>query len=253
MDDDNNNNNNNKSMNAINDRHDNGHGRSESKTKRRRTKENHHALYQEVAFAERQSTGRPGSPHRFFSKSYRVTTPNQDCNSFLSLGHDNDEQSCSRTSESGQQIVHQHANSLVIVTAGYLVRDELEKRQSQQLDKEGDVLKIERLQYLQSVGNSQSVGGKRKKPKTVNGVGVWDAPGIVRPNDKIAVVTFSDGSTLDLKCCVAGTLLEINDKLSTFQDDAKEDGDLRSLLIDDPLLDGYLAVVKPIGFPCNLI
>mmetsp|Transcript_17158 Transcript_17158/g.32490 ORF Transcript_17158/g.32490 Transcript_17158/m.32490 type:complete len:244 (-) Transcript_17158:2418-3149(-) len=243
-------------MNTANgDRHENAHGITESKPKRRRTKENHRALYHEVAFTERKSTGRPASPHRFFSKSYSVTlSSHQDSNDFLNLESSREEQSTGPI-ENGQ-IVHQHANSLVIVTAGYLVRDELRKRQSQQLlNKQGDALKIQRFQFQQSVFNSQSVGGKRKRPpRTVNGVGDRDTPGMVRPSDNIAVVTFTDGSILDLKCCVAGTLLDINEKLSTSEDGAKQDGVIAgsSLLIEDPLLDGYLAVIMPTGFPCNV-
>lgn len=233
-----------------NTHHDNAHEKNRSKTKRRRAKENHNGLYNELAFVEREPTGRPGTPHRFFSKSYRVTNPIQDT-ALVDLANC-EEQSLS-PSDNGQ-IVHQHANSLVIVTAGYLVRDELQKRQSQLCGKQSDLLKIQNFEFLQSVNNAQSVGAKRKKLKTGNGAGIWDTPGIVRPMDDIAVVTFSDGSTLNLKCCVAGTLLEINHRLLAFENDMKLDADdLVSLLVDDPLLDGYLAVVKPIGFPCNLI
>jgi hypothetical protein len=81
--------------------------------------------------------------------------------------------------------------------------------------------------------------------------------GIVRPNDVLAVVKFqhrnnnnstketdatsTSTSSIPLSCCVWGTILERN-HVNLEKNPA--------LLLQDPLLDGYLAVVLPTGpFP----
>ena len=78
------------------------------------------------------------------------------------------------------------------------------------------------------------------------------------PNDTICTVTLSNGKEVQLKCCVEGTVIELNNRLlnnvvsdegnssnKTKQETISErDGDV-SVLSKDPLLDGYFAVIMP--------
>ena len=77
--------------------------------------------------------------------------------------------------------------------------------------------------------------------------------GYVSPQDTLCTVTLSNGKEIQLKCCVEGTIIEINNRLvhrpSNVSDDTSLDrsiteGDV-SLLTKEPLLDGYLAVIMP--------
>lgn len=218
-----------------------------SGSKRKNLKRNNQDLYDGISYMERESTGRPGTPHRFFSKSYSVKI-NKDIAEGSNV--------VSRGDNLGflnhpRQVVHQHANSLVVVTAGDVVRDEICKRKTRFADTE-DSWKIKNFDYLQSVSSSQTVGGKRKRNKKIMET-AEKIPGIVCPTDDLAVVTFMDGSTLYLKCCVAGTILELNERMPvpTNGGTNNQDGrakDTLSLLEEDPLLDGYLAVIMPNGF-----
>ena len=88
---------------------------------------------------------------------------------------------------------------------------------------------------------------------------VEEHDGNVLPNDDtICTVTLSNGNVVELKCCVEGTVIELNNRLlnnvvsdegnssnKTKQETISErDGDV-SVLSKDPLLDGYLAVIMP--------
>ena len=81
--------------------------------------------------------------------------------------------------------------------------------------------------------------------------------GNVLPNDTICTVTLSNGKVVKLKCCVEGTVIELNNRLlnnvvsdegnssnKTKQEVDNRSGDV-SVLSKDPLLDGYLAVIMP--------
>jgi hypothetical protein len=140
--------------------------------------------YKDLTYVQIPSSGRPGTPHSFFKESYSV---------------DN-------------QIVHQHANGLCIVTAGR-------------------PMETTKIEFAVQAAPHQSLAEKRKsQSKRLKGKQVVDS---VHPRD--CLVTLDDVS---LKCCVWGTILEVNDKLSS------------KLLSTDPLLDGYLAVILPTGpFP----
>ena len=86
---------------------------------------------------------------------------------------------------------------------------------------------------------------------------VEEHDGNVLPNDTICTVTLSNGKVVQLKCCVEGTVIELNNRLlnnvvsdegnssnKTKQEVDNRSGDV-SVLSKDPLLDGYLAVIMP--------
>lgn len=323
--------------------------------------------YDGITFLRRESTGRPGTPHRFFSSSYTVKNEIDNIEAGTS-GNDIEpkseppqEKKISEGSPSEplvmppilkprelnvciphHQVIHQHKNGLVIVTAGSAIQNFLTTRtknlegNSTTPNVDADVdssmttnscktitpdscnVKIIDVTFPPQISDFQTVGAKRKKAKKMkSGVGCGkNGDGYVRPKDTIAVVTFDDGSTIDLKCCVAGTLLEVNERLvgnartsarkndldeskhederkgesghvhkkvkSEVKDDANIDfhkGHLDAsgrndqmevgikqqemnntehtqskeqsgkLLLNDPLLEGFLAVIMPSGFP----
>ncbi len=124
-------------------------------------------------------------------------------------------------------------------------------------------VKIRDMQFLVQASNSQTVGKKRKQAKkmksgnatfsfhnngSIPGAGGNNNnnhnhnDGMVKPNDLLAQIKLTNGITVNVPSCVCGTLLEVNDNL-------KQNENL-SLLVDDPLLDGYIAVILPNGsFP----
>jgi len=86
--------------------------------------------------------------------------------------------------------------------------------------------------------NEQGTNDKNKNDGNTNARS--SANGMVKPNDILAQIILTNGITINIPSCVCGTLLEVNTNL-------KED---LSLLVDDPLLDGYVAVILPNGsFP----
>ena len=210
-------------------------------TNRKRKRNLQKARYDGIKFTPRATSGRPGSPHRFFSSSYLV-----------SIDSDDADQSASADSSTPIQIpegqvVHRHANGLAIVTGGSLIKDLLQKHDSTITDS-SQKIKIKEFKFMPKISASQSVGGKRKKARKMKGGD--NSPGIVSPTDTLAVVTFSDDTSLKLKCCVAGTLLEVNKDLEMGDHDSYEKTLL--LLSDGALLDGYLGVIMPTsGFPSS--
>ena len=197
-----------------------GNNSNENKgKKRRRADEAFAKAYDGVKFTPIPSTGRPGSPHRYFRESYQVEF----------LQQDEQQQGEGQQSFVPSQIVHSHVNGLAVVTAGNGINSQSS---------------IEAVQVLVQQANvaSQSAGNKRKqKAKMLRGQAVSDA---VYPRDALATITTSTGKDADagqqqqLRCCVWGSVLEVNPNLTP------------QLLQDDPLLDGYVAVIMPSGrFP----
>mmetsp|Transcript_8178 Transcript_8178/g.17525 ORF Transcript_8178/g.17525 Transcript_8178/m.17525 type:complete len:193 (+) Transcript_8178:355-933(+) len=173
------------------------------------------------------------------------------------------------------QVVHRHLNGLCIITAGNVLENY--KNQDDSID-------IKSVKYTAHVGrDSKSAKGKiraRKHKKAKNTRQETGRDGIVSPQSSLCIVTLSNGKEIELKCCVAGTVIELNKRVGSVYDNEQEcenesDGggnganadkngsvpneenldeiDLMidtSLLIRDPLLDGYLAVILPRGvFP----
>lgn len=214
-----------------------------SRSKRRREaklKQKDDALEKEYAgikFVKRPSSGRPATPHRHFESSYegRTTTSASECG----------------------QVIHRHANGLCVVTAGGIIKKACSKSDSSAADDASNTsVIIKQVDFKVRPAEGQSVGSKRrkrmgknpKKKKRSDNDDVVDcdgneadesssACGTTRPSDVLAVVELSCGTMVELKCCVLGTLLEINTRLAQKP----------SLLLTDPLLDGYLAVIMPRG------
>ena len=208
-------------------------------SKKRKKNQQPNTRYDGITCIPRESTGRPGTPHRFFASSYTVqmTAPSDH------IDGSPDPVINTNTNVSGSgQVVHRHANGLAVVTAGSLIQNILANAHSTT----DSSMQITDIKFALDITESQSVGGKRKKARKMKSGG-GNAPGVVKPNDTLAVVTFSNGATVDMKCCVAGTLLELNERLVGTDEESKKK--CLSLFSHDPLLDGYLAVIMPAGFP----
>lgn len=194
------------------------------KKRRRREEESSFAkAYDGVTFIPVTASGRPGTPHRYFRESYTVHFAN-----------DKDESSGPPEAIAcQQQVVHVHVNGLVVVTAGTLSSSSSSKIDEDNL--------IEAINFHVQVADvaSQSAATKRKqKAKMLKGKKVDDS---VKPMDHLATIKFKNENEvkeIQLRCCVWGSVIEINPNLSP------------SLLQEDPLLDGYLTVILPSGpFP----
>lgn len=117
---------------------------------------------------------------------------------------------------SGMQI-HQHANGLCIVTAGSSLSTCPEALEFQV---------------------KESPQGESKKLKKIKHGSKENQDGFVAPSDTLLKVESRDGTTIHLPCCVLGRVIELNTLLDP------------ALLVNDPLLKGYLAVIQPNGrFP----
>lgn len=197
--------------------------------------------YQDVTFVPIPSTGRPGTPHSFFQESYAVQWNNN------SNGDDNGDGVVRP-----DQMVHQHANGLVIVTAGNApLPTAIEKV-------EVTVAALE----VQNMGLRRKMQSKMMRNKAVQGtvhptsvlanvqaqaesIAATDAATATddatdNNNNGQTTAIRTTTTTTPLYGCVWGAVVEVNPKLATRP----------SVLVEDPLLDGYLAVVLPTGpFP----
>lgn len=272
--------------------------------------------YKNISFHERTSTGQPGSPHRYFEHSYDVSFQ-EDCvdddtsssllsssgaatNSSDDTAADDNKQSniASKNRPTGNQVVHRHVNGLCIITAGNTLQTTLQRQisssssddKSQQKKNHQSI--ITSIKYLVKVSpDAQSAKGKlraknkKRKKNNNNNKNKNDSSqancGDVSPTDALCEVTFANGKKLALKCCVQGTIIELNHRLLAAaadssaveqqqqkqscngENNANGDGDNNpgssgsnssssvdvkknaSLLLTDPLLDGYLAVIMP--------
>ncbi|KAL7533538.1 hypothetical protein ACHAWF_004535 [Thalassiosira exigua] len=197
-----------------------------------------------VSFRERPASGRPGSPHRYFEKSYDVMT-------FDDGATADDDGGQQLPPSRGSQVVHRHLNGLCVVTAG----DVLERATA------GGEVEVSSVHYLVGVRKDvQSARGKlrakRAKRKRGGNGGEHCFDGTVSPQDPLCRVTLSDGTTVLLNCCVEGTVVELNRRLDRSEatvagssnaalEEAATGGQGPALLQKDPLLDGHLAVIMP--------
>jgi len=144
-----------------------------------------------------------------------------------------------------KQIVHKHVNGLCIITAGELLKAVCSSGD--------DAITISRVEFTKEESDGQSVGAKRKKARRAksNRKKLDNEKGNTQPLDTLAIVTLSDGQKIDLKCCVQGTIIELNHRLDGKKRELVVDESANpSLLLSDPLLDGFLAVILPSGhFP----
>eukprot|EP00985_Skeletonema_marinoi_P014188 scaffold7142_cov80-Skeletonema_marinoi.AAC.2 len=259
--------------------------------------------YKNVSFHERTSSGRPGSPHRYFEHSYNVSFQDHvgdvDVSSSLSgsaamksddtaaasastaaldNGGSNNQSITipSNNNSTGNQVVHRHVNGLCIITAGNILQTALQQQNSTSSDNndgESQHQAIASIKYLVKVApDAQSAKGKlrakNKKRKKNNNNNKNDSSqaqdanwGDVTPTDALCEVTLTNGEKVTLKCCVQGTIIELNHRLAASESAVAQqqkqssigadvnvgsniDGNA-SLLLTDPLLDGYLAVIMP--------
>lgn len=213
--------------------------------------------YSNIEFRPRPSSGRPGSPHRFFESSFDVvaafddaekktTDTDDDGDTTETKKDDNDNDNVANHSRC-HQVVHRHANGLCIITAGNIL---------QASKKEATA--ITSVDFAVRVGSdSKSARGKHraKKHKSSTSGEANESDGIVSPTDPLCHVTYNDGTKVALHCCVGGTVIELNRRLDGQRGKAEEGGGqieegkkeaaMASLLLSDPLLDGHLAVIMP--------
>lgn len=260
--------------------------------------------YQNVSFHQRPSSNQPGSPQRYFDDSYDVVFNNcgDDDGAPLAvkgaetetgnspsletpqpiIAEDIDTDTISKPVCDNNQVVHRHLNGLCIVTAGNVLTQLLEEsKQNDKVNEEVEEVAISSIHYFVKVGkDSQSAKGKirtknkRQKRSTRDENGEGDSKaetthhdGNVSPHDPLCRITLSNGREIQLNCCVAGTVIEMNQQLDSSRglvecdeekmnkdaiDTVKEGSDGResgggdlSLVLKDPLLDGYLAVIMP--------
>lgn len=118
-------------------------------------------------------------------------------------------------------VIQQHANGLCIVTVG-------KSRPN-----------VKHVEFLVEEAPESSAGERRKRQsKLLRGDKLADTQGLVSPNTILVRLELENGETEDIPAGVWGTVLELNPRLTP------------ELLRDDPLLDGYLAVILPTGsFP----
>jgi hypothetical protein len=219
----------------------------------------------------------PGTPQRQFAHSFQASFHTTTTMTRKNNGMDADHH---QQDQCHHQIIHQHANGLAIVTAGTLCRNytphdiqaidflvaaahpcsagERRKRQSKMLKKgkvnhgtntttntnnkknSGD----RNHHHQQHESNSHSNNEKKKDATTTQQQHDDDdatvSSGVVTPSTQIARITLRDGTILPLHALVWGAILEVNTNITPEQ------------LTQDPLLDGYLAIVLPTGpFPPN--
>jgi len=256
-----------------------GGGNKRKRSRNNKLQTDNNTSYTGISFNKRSPSGRPGSPHRYFDSSYDIFM--EDTKS------DNVSEATSQALSHGigNQVVHRHLNGLCIITAGNIIQ------QQQQLgissidgnNKEDGIIQIKDIKYhIQPSKDSQSARGKmrtkKKRKKQTNqsiqqnngtttaedgeadGEGgsskieVANHDGYVLPYDTLCTVTLSNGKEIQLKCCVEGTVIEINNRLVDGSKSGSDDNvainssttqrDV-SLLMKEPLLDGFLAVIMP--------
>ena len=108
-------------------------------------------------------------------------------------------------------VIHRHSNGLCIVTAGDVERFE-----------------IDSVRVLLEAAADQKQDKTSRKDNVSN----------IRPTDTLAEIGIKGGDRLLVPSCIMGTVIEINQSVTPM------------LLSKDPLLDGFLAVIRPAGlFP----
>jgi hypothetical protein len=135
--------------------------------------------YEGFRFELIESTGRPGTPRRYFDESYRVQ-----CNS-----HAND--------IGISPIIHKHANGLCIVTAG-------------DISVKTSIARIDSVQLFATASPS----GHDKRETTSKKSKMQKDSNSIRPMDVLAELHMEDGTVASLPSCVVGDVLEVNHQLT---------------------------------------
>jgi hypothetical protein len=166
--------------------------------------------YSPIAFAQRDYGDGPRTPHRFFAMSHSV-----------SFSHDDTASPAIDMTKKYEikQVVHKHRNDITIVTAG-----------------ENIPSTIKSINFVAQEAPAFSNGEKRKRQgKMLKGTKVADS---CSPSTIIAELHLKNNDVIPLYACVYGTIIELNKTLTP------------EILADDPLLDGFLAIILPSGpFP----
>jgi hypothetical protein len=95
------------------------------------------------------------------------------------------------------------------------------------------------MKFLIKEAPEWSAGERRKcLSKLLSGRNIADTQGLATPNTLLAQLEMENGETQLIPAGVWGIVMELNPQLTP------------DLLRDDPLLDGYIAVILPVGsFP----
>ena len=81
--------------------------KKDQQRKRKRREPDDFKAYESLTIKGRPSTGRPGSPHRFFASSYDVTEPAGDGSQTLKDDSNTNAKTCSiQSSSQREQIIH---------------------------------------------------------------------------------------------------------------------------------------------------
>ena len=204
-----------------------------------------------ASYVARASSGRPGSPHRYFEGSYDVILElmtgegNGDDARKSGPSPDGDTTDDQPTlARVGRQVVHRHKNGLCIVTAGDVLErmvilgiDETNERNNDfglpTLSCGDHPLSITALRFHVKVDkDAKSARGKirsrnknhrKRRNKPGNSVVMNEVEndagndiahaGNVLPHDPLCTVSLSDGRQVQLYCCVGGTIIEVNHSL----------------------------------------
>jgi glycine cleavage system H lipoate-binding protein len=238
--------------------------------------------YEGVTFTRRPSSGRPGTPHSYFEASYNVHFAEKSSTAAATTTTTTTTHSETEDKYSifPQQVVHTHVNGLAVVTAGigsygFPLPDASASSLSRTIQAIDVVAQVADVAH-QSAGKKrkrQSQMLKQKSKKRMNNINSnvssnisYDSS-VVYPRDVLAnvqsttsstskennkeqeedsnhademITASSNTTTIPLHCCVYGSILEINSRLS----------DHPQIIQDDPLLDGFLAIILPSGpFP----
>lgn len=133
--------------------------------------------YEKFTYQSVPSSGRPGSPHRYFAASYSVQETGKP----------------SLNQSTGMRI-HRHANNLCIVTAGDLVSG-------------GD---IKSIQFHHKEAPPSSAGSKRKQQSKLLRGKEDSITGVVKPDDVLCTIQMANESKVEIPCAVWGTVMEVN-------------------------------------------
>eukprot|EP00536_Pseudo-nitzschia_multiseries_P000360 jgi/Psemu1/321556/estExt_fgenesh1_pg.C_50013 len=198
--------------------------------------------YSTVSFSPRKPSDTPDSPSFFFPSSYDFTFPGSKVDDERKNA---DGPSANNGGVDLRQVVHHHVNGLCMVTAGELSIPPTK------------VLKF--IRFLAKEAPPCSNAAKRKRQaQMLRGRGKAGQPGVVHPSTVIAEMILEDKvdgdrpgaedamnvenrktTIVPIRACVWGTILELNSTALTPQ-----------VLLNDPLLDGYIAIILPSGrFP----
>jgi hypothetical protein len=196
--------------------------KKQQKGQKRKRGDSYKSAYAGISFETRESSGRPGSPHRFFNSSYQACISPEIGSNDKPVGESESQSLTNETKTSASplaQVIHHHSNGLCIITAGETIPSS-----------------IKSIQFLVSESPQCSAAEKRKRQaKMLKGSNVQ---GVVSPSTVIAKLELESGESVPIYACVWGAVLELNRELTP------------QVLAQDPLLDGHLAIILPSGtFP----